>query len=31
LCRASGTVLANLLGILGVAAPERMDRVEGSA
>ena len=31
LCRASGTVLANLLGILGVSAPERMDRVEGSA
>jgi len=30
LCRASGTVLANLLGILGVSAPERMDRVEGS-
>src|SRR4029077_12319789 len=30
-CRASGTVLANLLGILGVSAPERMDRVEGSA
>ena len=31
LCRASGAVLANLLGILGVSAPERMDRVEGSA
>ena len=31
LCRATGTVLANLLGILGVSAPERMDRVEGSA
>ncbi|HZT09777.1 MAG TPA: arginine--tRNA ligase [Actinomycetota bacterium] len=31
LCRASGTVLANLLGILGVSAPDRMDRVEGSA
>jgi arginyl-tRNA synthetase len=30
LCRASGTVLANLLGLLGVSAPERMDRVEGS-
>jgi len=30
LCRASGTVLANLLGILGVSAPERMDRVAGS-
>jgi len=30
LCRASGTVIANLLGILGVSAPERMDRVEGS-
>jgi arginyl-tRNA synthetase len=30
LCRASGTVLANLLGILGVSAPERMDRVEGA-
>ena len=30
LCRASGSVLANLLGILGVSAPERMDRVEGS-
>jgi arginyl-tRNA synthetase len=30
LCRATGTVLANLLGILGVSAPERMDRVEGS-
>jgi len=29
LCQASGTVLANLLGILGVSAPERMDRVEG--
>ena len=29
-CRASGTVLANLLGILGVSAPERMDRAEGS-
>ena len=31
LCRATGTVLANLLGILGVSAPDRMDRVEGSA
>jgi arginyl-tRNA synthetase len=28
LCRASQQVLANLLGILGVSAPERMDRVD---
>ena len=31
LCRATQQVLANLLGLLGVSAPERMDRVEGSA
>ncbi len=28
LCRAAQQVLANLLGILGVSAPERMDRVD---
>jgi arginyl-tRNA synthetase len=28
LCRASKTVLANLLGLLGVSAPDRMERVE---
>jgi arginyl-tRNA synthetase len=28
LCRATQQVLANLLGILGVSAPERMDRVD---
>ena len=28
-CRATKQVLANLLGLLGVSAPERMDRVDG--
>ena len=29
LCRATKQVLANLLGLLGVSAPERMDRADG--
>ena len=29
LCRGSKTVLANLLGLVGVSAPERMDRDDG--
>ena len=29
LCAATKTVLANLLGLLGVSAPERMERIDG--